>query len=75
MTATAIATPTATPASSITFVAAGPLADSSTAVTTVSVPVPAGIQSGDILVAQILIYDGSASDVPYRAERLDQHSS
>jgi hypothetical protein len=58
-------TPTATPANaSITFVGAGPLADYSGAVTTVTVGLPAGVQSGDTLLAQIIVYDGSASDVP-----------
>jgi hypothetical protein len=60
-TPTAIAT--ALPAG-ITFVGAGPLADYSTAVTAVSVALPQGIRAGDVLVTQIIIYDGSASDVP-----------
>ena len=63
-TATAMPTATATPSSSITFVGAGPLADYSTAVTTVTVGLPTGVQSGDTLIAQIIVYDGSASDVP-----------
>ncbi len=59
-------TPTATPtpSSSITFVGAGPLFDSSTAVTTVTVGLPGGIQPGDVLLAQIIVYDGNGSDVP-----------
>ena len=59
------ATPTAvaTPAN-VTFVGTGALADFSTAVTTVTVGLPSGVQSGDFLLAQIIVYDGSASDVP-----------
>ncbi len=57
-------TATATPTSSITYVGAGPLFDSSTAVTTVTVGLPNGIQPGDVLLAQIVVYDGSGSDVP-----------
>jgi hypothetical protein len=60
-TPTATATPTT---SAITFVGAGSLSDSSTAVTTVTVSLPSGVQSGDILLAQIIVYDGTASDVP-----------
>ena len=61
-----IPTPTPTPisAGSITFVGAGPLADYSTAVTTVSVGLPSGVKAGDTLLAQIIIYDGTGSDVP-----------
>ena len=61
-TSTPLATPT--PASSMTFVGAGLLADSSVAVTTVTVFPPAGVQSGDILLAQIIIADGTGSNVP-----------
>jgi hypothetical protein len=57
-------TATASPTSSISFVGAGPLADYSSAVTTVTLSLPKGVQSGDILLAQIMVYDGSASDVP-----------
>lgn len=63
-TVTATPTPTATPSTSITFVGAGPLADYSTAVTTVTVGVPDGVQSGDTLLTQIIVYDGDGSDVP-----------
>ena len=65
-TRTTTPTPTATPTptSSITFVGAGPLTDSNTAITTVTVGLPPGVQSGDILLAQIIIYDGTGSDVP-----------
>jgi hypothetical protein len=57
-------TATATPVSPISFVNAGPLFDSSTAVTTVTVDVPSGVSSGDLLLAQIIIYDGSGTNVP-----------
>ena len=77
-TATATATPppasaptsTSTPVpppvggGSITFVGAGPLFDSSAAVSTVVVGLPTGVQAGDTLVAQIIVYDGTASDAP-----------
>ncbi len=49
---------------SITFVGAGPLFDSGTAVSTVTVGAPAGVQPGDALLAEIVVYDGTASDVP-----------
>ncbi len=62
--ATLTATPTATPSSSITFVAQGPLADFAQAVTNVPVSRPAGVQAGDILIAQILVYDATGSNVP-----------
>jgi hypothetical protein len=63
-TATATATATSTPAASITFVAAGPLADFSNAATSVTIGRPAGVQAGDTLLAQVVIYDGSGSNVP-----------
>jgi hypothetical protein len=63
-TVTATPTPTATPTSSITFIGTGPLTDSSTAVTTVTIGLPAGVQAGDTLLAQIIVYDPNASDVP-----------
>jgi hypothetical protein len=62
---TATATPTSSGGGgSITFVGASPLTDSSSSVTTVSVAVPSGVQSGDVLLAQIVVYDGSGSDAP-----------
>ncbi len=59
-------TPTAigTPASTISFVNAGPLFDSSNAVAAVTVGVPSGVKSGDVLLTQIVIYDGTGSNVP-----------
>jgi CSLREA domain-containing protein len=57
-------TATATPVTGTSFVNAGPLFDSSTAVTSVTVDVPAGVASGDVLLAQIIIYDGSGTNVP-----------
>src|SRR5208282_3166278 len=63
-TVTATPTGTPTPTSSITFVGAGPLADSGTAVSSLTLGAPSGVRSGDLLIAEIIIYDGSASDVP-----------
>ena len=57
-------TATATPTTSISFVGAGPLTDSSTALTTVTVSRPAGVQAGDVMIAQIIVHDGTGSDVP-----------
>jgi hypothetical protein len=62
--ATRTATATATPAVGITFVGAGPLADYTTAVAMVTLGLPTGVQSGDTLLAQIIVYDGSGSNVP-----------
>jgi hypothetical protein len=62
-TPTATATPALT-AGAITFVGAGPLSDFSSAVTTVSVGLPTGVESGDTLIAQIVVYNGSGSDAP-----------
>jgi hypothetical protein len=63
-TATLTATPTATPSSMIVFVAQGPLADFSQPVTAVPVSRPAGVQAGDIFIAQIVVYDATGSNVP-----------
>lgn len=57
-------TPTATPSSSITFVNAGPLFDSVSAVTSVTVGKPSGVMPGDVLITQIVIFDGTATNVP-----------
>ena len=57
-------TATATPTTTITFVGQGPLTDSSTAVTTIPVSLPAGVQAGDTLIAQIIVHDGTGSDIP-----------
>jgi hypothetical protein len=59
-------TPTATPtpSTSITFVASGPLFDSSTAVTGVTVDVPTEVAAGDALLAQVVVFDGSGTNVP-----------
>src|SRR5579872_1361361 len=51
-------------AASITFVAAGPLADSRSPVTTLTIGLPAGVQSGDTLLAQVVVWDSNGSDVP-----------
>jgi hypothetical protein len=50
--------------SPISFVGFGPLADASTPVTVVNVSLPPGIQSGDTLLAQLLVYDGDGSNAP-----------
>ncbi len=57
-------TATATPSSPIAFVNAGPLFDSSSPVTTITVDVPSGVQANNELIAQILVYDGSGTNVP-----------
>ena len=49
---------------SITFVGTSAIADNSAAVSTVAIGLPLGVQSGDVLIAQIVVYDGTASDVP-----------
>ena len=57
--------PTTVPSSgSISFVGAGALFDSSGSVSRVSVGLPSGVETGDILLASIVIYDGTAADVP-----------
>ncbi len=63
-TVTATPTATPTPASNITFVGASSLADSASAVSSISISAPSGIRSGDILVAELIVYDGTATDVP-----------
>lgn len=65
-TATATSTPTAgpTPISSISFIGAGALTDASSPVTSVTVSLPTGVASGDVLLTQILIYDGGGTNVP-----------
>jgi hypothetical protein len=61
---TATATPISSGGGSITFVGASPLTDSSGELTTVSVAVPSGVHSGDVMLAQIVVYDGTGSDAP-----------
>ena len=63
-TVTATPTATPTPASNITFVGASSLADSASAVSSISISAPSGIRSGDILVAELIVYDATATDVP-----------
>ena len=60
---TALVVPTLA-AASITFVAAGPLAHSRSPVTTLTIGLPAGVQSGDTLLAQVVLWDANGSDVP-----------
>jgi hypothetical protein len=50
--------------SSITFVGAGPLASYGSPVSNVAVSLPAGVQAGDCLLAQIVVYDPNGSNVP-----------
>ena len=63
-TATLTPTATATPSTSITYVGSGPLTDSTSAVTNITVGVPDPVQAGDTLIAQIVVFDGSAANVP-----------
>ena len=49
---------------SISFVSHGFLADSTQPVSAITLATPLGIQSGDVIVAQILVYDGSGTNVP-----------
>ncbi len=63
VTVTATPTVTPTPVNSITFVGSSALADYSTPVTTVTVDLPAGVEAGDTLLAQIVVWDGSGSDL------------
>ena len=51
-------------ANSITFVGASALSDYGGPVTSVSIEVPAGVQAGDLLIAQLANYDGTGSNVP-----------
>jgi CSLREA domain-containing protein len=57
-------TATTTPSTSISFVSAGPLADAASPVTTLTVSKPAGVTAGNVMLAQIVIYDGTGSNVP-----------
>jgi Galactose oxidase, central domain/Kelch motif len=59
-------TPTSTPTSApvITFVAGGPLADSAQPVSTLTVNLPPAVESGDLLLAQIAVWDGAGTNVP-----------
>ena len=66
-TSTALATPTAMPggsASPIEFIAASPLSDYGSPVSSVSIGLPAGVQTSDCLLAQIIVYDPNGSNVP-----------
>jgi hypothetical protein len=40
------------------------LTDYSSTVTSVVLNLPSGVRSGDVMVAQVIVFDGSASDVP-----------
>lgn len=47
-----------------TFVSAGTLTDTSQPITLVTVAEPSGELSGDVLIAQIIVYDSAAANVP-----------
>jgi hypothetical protein len=64
VTVTATPTATATAASTIAFVGASAVADYNSPVTTVNVNLPAGVQAGDVLLAQIVVWDCCGSDMP-----------
>ncbi len=61
-----VATPTATPTptTTIAYVGQGPLTDSNSAVTSIPITLPTGVQQGDTLIAQIIVHDGTGSDIP-----------
>src|SRR5208337_4803273 len=65
-TPTATQTPTAaaTPISTVSFVGQGPLADSAGPLTTISVGRPSGVMAGDVLLAQIVVYDATGTNNP-----------
>ena len=67
-TSTGIGTPTptstASPSNIIVFASAGTLVDSPPPSSAIPVSVPAGVQAGDTLITQIIIHDGTGSDVP-----------
>jgi hypothetical protein len=64
VTITPTPTATATPTGTISFVGASAIADYNSPVTAVDIGVPANVQAGDILLAQIVVWDCCASDVP-----------
>jgi hypothetical protein len=45
-------------------VGSSPLADYGTSVSNVTIGVPSGVQSGDTMLAQVVVWDPTASDVP-----------
>ncbi len=53
-----------TPVSPITFVGRSALADYNTPLPVVNVYLPAGVKAGDILIAQIVVADGTGTNVP-----------
>ncbi len=53
-----------TPVSPITFVGSSALADYNTPLPVVIVDLPAGVEAGDILIAQIVVFDGTGTNVP-----------
>ncbi len=65
-TATATATPTATAIATpgITFIGHSSLSDAAQPISVVTVSLPSGVRYGDVLLAQIVVYDGTGSNVP-----------
>ncbi len=53
-----------TPTSPITFVGKSALSDYNTPLPVVIVDLPAGVEAGDILLAQIVVYDRNGTNVP-----------
>ena len=53
-----------TPTSPITFVGKSALSDYNTPLPVVIVDLPAGVEAGDILIAQIVVYDRNGTNVP-----------
>jgi len=47
----------------ITYVGSSALADYSAPVTTVTINLPAGVEAGDILLAQVVVWDATGSDL------------
>jgi hypothetical protein len=61
--AVAVQLPDVSP-SPISFVGVGLLADFSEPVTSLPVSIPPGVQAGDIMLAQIVVYDAAGTNVP-----------
>ncbi len=59
------ATPLPTPGNTVPrFVASGALTDSAQPLTAVTVSLPPGVMSGDLLVAQVAVWDANGTNVP-----------
>jgi len=57
-------TATATPVSPISFVNHGALTDANVQLTIITVAKPSGAMMGDVLLAQIIVYDGTGTNMP-----------